>query len=134
MTTAIDVSNNSELNTLYCGENHLTTLDLSKNTAVRHLSCFENELTAIILPENSALSDLFCECNKISGENMDNLINSLPQNTSSEINELGIFDSTNSKEGNVCTKAHVAATKAKGWQPLYWDKYTYSWEDYEGCE
>jgi hypothetical protein len=59
----LDVSKNTELIRLYCGENHLTDLDVSKNTSIEYLDCRENEFSA------SALNALFetLHSNKIKG-------------------------------------------------------------------
>ncbi|MCQ2514512.1 MAG: dockerin type I domain-containing protein [Ruminococcus sp.] len=45
--TTLDVSKNTELVMLNCGENQLTTLDVSKNTKLGGLYCYSNELTSI---------------------------------------------------------------------------------------
>lgn len=68
----------------------------------------------------------------ISGANMDAFINSLPQNTSSDTHAFIIFAATAPSEGNVCTKAQVAAAKAKGWEAYYDDGE--NWKVYEGSE
>ena len=61
---------------------------------------------------------------------MDALINSLPQYASSEGHNFGVIRNTENNENNVCTKAQVAAVKAKGWNPLYYNGI--EWVEYEG--
>ena len=36
------------LETLFCGENQLTSLDVSKNTALTFLNCWDNGLTSLV--------------------------------------------------------------------------------------
>jgi hypothetical protein len=48
--TSLDVTQNTELATLYCDDNQLTMLDVSKNTALKSLSCSSNQLTFTTLP------------------------------------------------------------------------------------
>jgi hypothetical protein len=62
---------------------------------------------------------------------MDNLINSLPNNTSAQTYTFRVYYPTD-KEGNVCTTNQAAAAKAKGWTPLYYDGT--EWKEYAGSE
>lgn len=133
--SSLDVSKNTALTTLSCSFNQLASLDVSKNTALTYLSCYINQLTSLNLSKNVALEQLDCtnnqlpsldvskntalrkfDCynNVIKGEGMDNLINSLPQNTTNDKHSLKIY-SPSSTEENVCTTNHVAKAKAKGW-------------------
>ena len=115
--TALDVSKNPELVGIFCDDNRLTTLDLSNNPNLTELSCSNNKLTALDVSKNPELRSIDCYGNKIQGENMDALISGL--NSSSYRNELVVIDiSENTTEENVCTKAQVAAAKAKGWTPM----------------
>ena len=63
---------------------------------------------------------------------MDALISSLPRNTTNETYRFRVYDNTESDEGNVCTKSQVAAVKAKGWTPRYYNGT--QWADYEGSD
>ncbi|MGN0473794.1 MAG: leucine-rich repeat domain-containing protein [Acutalibacteraceae bacterium] len=63
--TALDVSNNTALTTLYCGYNNLTELDVSKNTALTKLDCSTNQLTTLDVSKNTALNYLSCFNNKL---------------------------------------------------------------------
>ena len=127
--TSIDISNNTELQYLFCHMNQLTSIDISNNTELQWLSCYTNKLTSLDVSNNVALQLVYCHDNMISGANMDAFINSLPQNTSSDYYSFVVFDATAPSEGNVCTKAQVAAAKAKGWEAYYND-----WKVYEGSE
>lgn len=61
---------------------------------------------------------------------MDNLINSLPANTTDQEYQLYVL-SVPSEDGNVCTKTQVKAIKTKGWVPYYNNK---GWREYEGSD
>ena len=101
----------TSLNVLICPLNQLTSLDVSKNTALDWLQCHRNQ---------------------IKGKAMDDLISSLPYNSSGKTCGFFIISPLDDDEGNVCTKSQVAAAKAKGWTPAYWDGT--SWQEYEGSE
>ena len=116
---------------LGCNGNKLTALDVSKNTALTVLNCNDNQLTTLDVSKNTALEYLYCNLNQIKGTDMDNLINGLPNNTSDNTHRFGVYHPTD-KEGNVCTTSQVAAAKAKGWTPLYYDGT--GWKEYAGSE
>lgn len=132
--TALDVSKNTALTRLECSDNQLTALDVSKNTGLTILYCSNNQLTSIDVSKNTAITYLHCDNNKIKGTAMDNLISSLPQNTTGEQHRFHIIAPTSNTEGNVCTKTQVAAVKAKGWFPCYYDNNTKEYVEYEGSE
>ena len=129
---ALDVSKNIALTNLSCHDNQLTSLDVSKNTALIWLYCHSNQLTSLDVSKNTALKLLNFTGNKIKGTNMDNLINSLRQNNTTSTYNFYVIDNSNGDEGNVCTKSQVAAVKAKGWTPNYYNGT--SWVEYEGSE
>ena len=132
--TSLDVSKNVKLTFLQCGSNQLSSLDVSKNVALTYLSCRGNQLTSLDVSNNTALTKLYCDNNQIKGTAMDNLISGLPQNTTSDIYYFLVIDPTNENEGNVCTTAQVAAVKAKGWFPCYYDSGTASYIEYEDSD
>ena len=125
--TAIDVSQNTALTKLHCGINQLTSLDVSQNTALKALHCNENQLTSLDLSNNVNLTELYCRLNQIKGAEMDALIESLPTGS---FNTFAVMNSEN--EGNVVTTTQVAAAKAKGWRPIYWNGTM--WQSYAGSE
>ena len=131
---SLDVSKNTALKYLVCYSNHLTSLDLSKNTALTKLVCGENQLTSLDLSKNTALTELRFEKNNIKGKAMDAVINSLPNNNSSEDHYFRAIMNPNPNieyNTNVCTTTQVAAVKAKGWIPQCWSS---GWVAYEGSE
>ena len=124
--SSLDVSHNTALTTLSCGYNSLSSLDVSHNTALTDLSCYHNSLSSLDVSHNTALTKLYCYDNPIRGEAMDALIEGLPQ-TNGEIYVI----SYGNYEGNICTKSQVAAIKAKGWTPMWFNK---GWVEYEGSD
>ena len=130
--TFIDVSKNTALTWLECGSNQLTTLDLSKNTALYYLDCHSNQLSSLDVSQNPSLRTFYCHRNQINGKAMDDLISSMPYNSTGKIYGFLVVSTADDDEGNVCTKSQVAAAKAKGWTPVYWDGS--SWLEYEGSE
>ncbi len=64
--TALDVSHNTELTTLWCSENQLSNLDVSKNTELKNLTCRENQLSTLDISQNTKLKELYCSFNQIS--------------------------------------------------------------------
>lgn len=103
------------LTTLYCHNNKLTSLDVSKNTLLRRLDCFGN---------------------RIQGVAMDNLISSLPMNTTNDSHIFSVWEMSynGNEDEDVCTKAQVEAAKAKGWTSYYVDGYTALLGHYYGCD
>ena len=61
--TSLDVSNNLELDGLFCRGNDLTELDLSANTVLESLRCNDNELTELDLSACVELETLNCDNN-----------------------------------------------------------------------
>ena len=107
---------------------------MSKNTALEYLYCDNNQLTSLDVSKNTVLRFLSCDNNHIKGTDMDDLISSLPQNTTNDQHQFRVIDPTSDTEGNVCTKAQVAAVKAKGWFPCCYDYDTKELVEYEGSE
>ena len=121
--TKLDVTNNTRLEQLYCQGNKLTSLDVSKNTALVQLYCQRNQLTSLTMPKDGVLKTVYCHRNQISGQAMDNLIASLPNQ---EDGYIALFNTDYiAEEGNVCTTDQVAALKTKGWTAyhLYNDEF-----------
>ena len=62
--TSLDVSNNTALTTLFCSDTQLTSLDVSNNTALTTLICSGNQLTTLDVSNNTALTTLRCRGNQ----------------------------------------------------------------------
>ena len=82
--TSLDVSKNSALTHLWCFDNQLTSLDVSKNTKLIYLSCFKNQLTSLDVSKNIALIGLDCSANQLSTDALNDLFETLNNNTISE--------------------------------------------------
>ena len=63
--SSLNVSANTHLTSLGCGWNHLTSLLLSSNTALRYLSCEYQSIASLDLSANIALISLYCPANAI---------------------------------------------------------------------
>ena len=65
MLTSLDLSKNTALKTLNCNNNKLTSLDVSSNTALTEIACYSNQLTTLDLSNNAALKTLYCYDNQL---------------------------------------------------------------------
>lgn len=65
--TSLDVSKNTALSILNCSHNRLTSLNVSKNLALTDLSLSYNKLTGLDVSKNTALTSLGCTNNNLSG-------------------------------------------------------------------
>lgn len=89
----------TELKTIFCENNNLTTLDFSQNKKLYQLDCYDNQLTQLIL-NNPNLGVLRCFNNKLTALNLsncpnlfmlycqDNRLTSLDLSNCPEINDL----------------------------------------------
>ena len=118
----------TKLSSLTCSNNQLSQLDLSQNTELTYLNCSQNQLTGLDLSHNTMLTSVSCAINQIKGEEMDKLIESLPDRSGEEAkSQITLISSY--KEGNICTKAQVARAKERGWIVR-----TLSGDEYPGFE
>lgn len=132
--TTLDVSNNPNLEKLKCEDNQLSSLDISNNPNLWLVYCDGNQISSLDVSKNTELRYLSITRNKISGQNMDNLISSLLQYEGTSAPNFDVIDYSEGDEENVCTKTQVAAIKAKGWKPRYYNEETYEWTEYEGSD
>ena len=125
----LDVTKNTKLKILNCQMNALSVLDLSQNKALTTLSCGFNGMSALDLSNNTALTGVSCEGNKIKGESMTTLVNSLP---AVEEGVLYVVDD-HSNTDNTITTAQATVAKNKGWTVK---KYNGAWqpEEYAGFD
>lgn len=86
--TNVDLSKNTELESLSTGGNNLTSLDLTKNTKLRQLSVVNNNIESIDLSKNTELVTFGISNNRLS--NID-----LTKNTKLEILFIGKNDLVN---------------------------------------
>ena len=69
--TSIDLSTLTKLVTLICDNNQLSQLNISQNTALQTLDCSHNALVALGTSANRELQTLICTDNKLTGFNLD---------------------------------------------------------------
>ena len=155
--TTIDVSKNSNLYMLSCGNNSLTALDVSGLTNLYEVYCTNGQLTSIkadgctalysIYAENNKLQSLsvngctslkwiHCQYNQISETSMGDVVASLPTMEASNPSNMVVVDKDSENEGNVINTLQVAEAKAKNWNILSMAGIQ-AWstrEDYEGTE
>ena len=132
--TALDVSSNPNLEDLECEDNQISSLDISNNPYLYLVYCDGNQISSLDVSKNTELRYLSITRNKISGQNMDNLISSLLQYEGTSAPTFDVIDNSNGDEENVCTKTQVAAIKAKGWIPRYYNEEEDDWIEYEGSD
>ena len=66
LLTTLDLSKNLKLTWLNCSSTRISSLDLSKNTALTYLNCFYNQrLTSLTINSNTALTFLNCGQSKL---------------------------------------------------------------------
>ncbi|MDR0506353.1 MAG: hypothetical protein LBH32_06010 [Dysgonamonadaceae bacterium] len=61
----LDISKNTEINSLSCYSNQLTDLDLKNNILLTSLYCYSNQLTTLDISKNKALTSLNCDSNQV---------------------------------------------------------------------
>lgn len=89
----LDISQNTNLTTLYCNYNQLTSLDVSKNTELSTLHCNYNQFTSLDVTNNTYLSTLYCEGIDLDGIDIRN--NPLLSILGADGNRLSTIDLTN---------------------------------------
>ena len=80
----------------------------------------------------TALAILHCERNQIKGDDMLDLVLSLPKNTTTKEYQFYVKGFSND-EGNVCTRTHVKIAKALGWTAYCYDSDGSGWS-YTGSQ
>ena len=124
--TSLDVSKNVKLKELNCClHENLTSLDVSNNTDLETLDCVDCGLTTLDLSNNKKLKSLSICGNKIKGVGMDQLVEKLPVITEGYIFAIRV---TGAGENNVLTGEQVKIGQDKGWNFRKLTKY--SWVAY----
>ena len=89
----LDVSNNSDLTHLSCGENLLTEIDLSNNPQLTYLNCAGNAIQNLDISNNEEISYLYCQNNQI--QILDASLQSSLTRIRCENNDLEVMDMAN---------------------------------------
>ena len=115
----VRVSGNPNLTTLRCsGNSQLSSVYLYNCPALESAWINMNNLSSLDLSGCTSLNNLSIWQNHISGNNMTNLVNSLPTVPGSIPGEIAVLD--NVDEGNVITDAQVLTAKRKNWVCQRW--------------
>lgn len=121
----VRVSGNPNLTTLRCsGNSQLSSVYLYNCPALESAWINMNNLSSLDLSGCTSLNNLSIWQNHISGNNMTNLVNSLPTVLGSIPGEIAVLD--NVDEGNVITDAQVLTAKRKNWVCLRWTGSTWA--------
>lgn len=114
----LNVSNNTLLTELNARDNALTSVNVTGCSALSYVQLQHNNLTELDLTGCSKLHDLYITRNKIKGNKMTALINSLRTILSPEVE--GIFGviakNPSTPEYNEITNEQVKAARAKRWR------------------
>lgn len=105
MLTSIDLSNNLALTYLKCDNNHFSALDVSNNIALTDLYCSHTHITSLDLSNNSALVAIDCSNN--------HLLSSLNLKNGNNINI--IFFNALENESLTCIDVDDAAYSIVNW-------------------
>ena len=114
--TSLDLQNNPKLKKLYCKYNQLTYLNISQNEALELLSSGHNQLNQLTLENNPNLRTIYIQKNKIRGENMTRLVNSLPIQSSDDPGSLCVFYEEDENIGNDMTYSQMATAVDRNWR------------------
>lgn len=121
----VRVSGNPNLTTLRCsGNSQLSSVYMYNCPALESAWINMNNLSTLDLSGCTSLNNLSIWQNHISGNNMTNLVYSLPTVPGSIPGEIAVLD--NVDEGNVITDAQVLTAKRKNWVCLRWTGSTWA--------
>ena len=100
-----------------------------KQASIEYFLCTSSQITSMDFTNCPDLRSLYCYMNAIKGENMTNLVKSLPDRTGKTAGKIIVY--SDGREKNVITKADVAIAKAKNWNVLDWDNNEYEGSTYQ---
>ena len=127
----LDLSHNPEIEevrTYYC--TGMESLNLSGCTKLKTVSVYNCNFSELVLPDECpSLYTLDVYINKLKGEGMKALVESMPTVTGGE---MRVLDTTSSREGNSISSSLVAKAVGKGWTVLYNQSDPATWEEYAG--
>lgn len=117
--TYIRISGNPNLTTLQCvGNSQLNSLYMENCPALTLAWINMDNLSSLLVTGCTSLNDLAIWQNKISGNNMTSLVNSLPTVSGNTPGQFAVLDNVN--EGNVITDEQVLAANRKNWVCKRW--------------
>ena len=108
----------SELTSLSCRTNRISSLDLSYNTKIKNLDCADNRLASLNMTGCAPTTSFKCFTNLLEGEAMDAFISSLPTVTATSRPSIGIYYEGR-YERNRLTQEQIYNLLNKGWVPYF---------------
>jgi hypothetical protein len=106
--TSLNVKGATALTSLECHDNQLTSLNVSKCTALTELRCWDNKLTSLDVSKNTVLNDLDCSGNQFSAKSLNALFRTLHSNAGNKTIYIGSNPGTNDCDRSIATN--------KGWE------------------
>jgi Leucine-rich repeat (LRR) protein len=113
--TSLNLEYNRKLKVLNCRSNQLTYLNISQNELLEELNCSSNQLTQLVFENNPNLEKIYIHKNKVRGDNMTRLVNSLPTKSADSRVYLYVFDEEDENTGNYMTYSQMAMAMEKHW-------------------
>lgn len=121
----VRISGNPNLTTLRCSSNsQLSSVYMQNCPALESAWLNMNNLSSLDVSGCTSLNNLSIWQNHISGNEMTNLVNSLPTVPGNTPGKLAVLDNVN--EGNVITDAQVLTAKRKNWVCQRWTGSTWA--------
>lgn len=112
----IFVVNNRSIEYLDCSRNELRNMDIKAAVKLDTLLCSRNKLKTVDFSQNLRLSYIECYLNTISGKDMRDLIESLPDRKGEKSGIIVAIDFGNKSEYNVVRKSDVLQADARNWK------------------
>lgn len=105
----LDLTKNTSLQILDCGDNEITDLDVSQNLSLAHLCCYGNSLKKLNLDNNTRLGTLQCWSNQLTELDVSNC--SMLNHFACEDNQLQSLDISKNPELRVfaCNRNHLTS-------------------------
>lgn len=130
--SAIDLSGSPLLGEVMAFSNRLSALDLSHNEKLKTLNVADNQIQQLSFTANPLLRMVVCHTNRIKGEAMTVLMQSLPMREEESKGKITIFDSKANTEENLCLQKDVAIANSKHWICYDFMGSTSDTQEYEG--
>lgn len=131
--TSIDLTEAPSLGYIEVQNNQLTELDLSHNDEVTYIYAQKNQLSRFIVSRGGKVNRIYCVQNKLNLDAMEELIESLPDRTSTFYGELGAIELLpNLPCENICSKTLVEKAASKKW--IVKAQTNNGYEAYEGSD
>ena len=120
----LDVSHNTQLTTLGCFSNLLSNLDISHNTQLTSLSCRDNKLSSLDISKNTKLNTLYCYGNNFSTQTLDDIYCALPDRTGNANGEVQPIRNSSSPDLATVLATNKQNATAKNWKVQYYENKT----------